>query len=223
MAKNLISHILKYKEKSVSQHLQDIWVLFETDDKRNGFFVEFGATDGKTISNTLLLERDFDWTGILAEPNPVYHKELVANRPTAYIYHKCVFTESGSTVDFLCVDAPDISTIAGFGQDDEHAVSRQNSNKISVETITLYDLLEECRAPKLIDYLSIDTEGSEFDILKAFFETNTKYTIDTITVEHNWVEETRTKLYDLLTANGYERKFDDYSKCDDFYKKVKKL
>lgn len=223
MAKNLISHILKYKEKSVSQHLQDIWVLFETDNKRNGFFVEFGATDGKTISNTLLLEQDFGWTGILAEPNPVYHKDLISNRPTAHISHKCVFTESGSTVDFLCVDAPDISTIAGFGENDEHTASRQNNRKISVETITLYDLLEKCRTPVLIDYLSIDTEGSEFDILKAFFETNAKYTIDTITVEHNWVEDTRTKLYDLLTINGYERKFTEYSKCDDFYKKVKTL
>lgn len=223
MAKNLIGYILTHKDKSVSQHLQDIWVLFETDSKRNGFFVEFGATDGKTISNTLLLERDFGWTGILAEPNPTYHKELATNRPNAFVSHKCVFTKTGESVDFLCVAAPDISTIAGFGQDDEHAASRQNNRAISVETITLLDLLTEHDAPTHVDYLSIDTEGSEFDILKAFFESNDKYTIDTITVEHNWVEETRTKLYDLLTANGYERKYSEYSKCDDFYKKVKTL
>lgn len=221
MAKNLIAHILANKEKSNSQHIQDIWVLFETDDKRNGFFVEFGATEGKSISNSFLLERDFSWTGILAEPNPVYHKELSINRPKTSVSHKCVFTKSNSTVDFLCVAAPDISTIAGFGEDDEHAKKRQNNEKIQVETITLYDLLEEHQAPKKIDYLSIDTEGSEYDILQKFFQENNKYEIELITVEHNWVEEARTKLYDLLTSNGYERKFIEYSRCDDFYKKVK--
>ncbi|MEA2989895.1 MAG: hypothetical protein QOG83_2606 [Alphaproteobacteria bacterium] len=45
-------------------------MLHETGRKTSGYFVEFGATDGSNLSNTYLLERDFGWHGILAEPNP---------------------------------------------------------------------------------------------------------------------------------------------------------
>ena len=49
---------------------QDIFVLYTLNWKRNGFFVEFGATNGIDLSNTYLLEKDFGWKGILSEPNP---------------------------------------------------------------------------------------------------------------------------------------------------------
>ena len=51
-----------------SQINQDIFVLYTLNWKRNGFFVEFGATDGMDLSNTYLLEKDFGWRGILSEP-----------------------------------------------------------------------------------------------------------------------------------------------------------
>src|SRR5262249_12101999 len=69
---------------------QDLWVLHETRHKIDGYFVEFGAADGASGSNTLLLERDFDWRGILAEPNPVWHDDLKRNRKAA-IDTRCVF------------------------------------------------------------------------------------------------------------------------------------
>ena len=51
-----------------------------TNRQRGGFFVEFGATDGVVLSNTLLLEREFGWIGLCAEPNPKFFPQLVVNR-----------------------------------------------------------------------------------------------------------------------------------------------
>ena len=84
----------------------------------------------------------------------------------------------------------------------------------SVETISLVDLLKKYNAPKHIDYLSIDTEGSEFDILENF-DFNT-YSFSVITCEHNYTPM-RDKIYDLLTSKGYERKLTEVSRWDDWY------
>ncbi|WP_417886433.1 hypothetical protein [Zunongwangia sp.] len=66
---NNIKSFFDLKSKSNSQLDQDLFVLFETNFKQNGYFVEFGATNGIAHSNTHLLEIDFGWKGILAEPS----------------------------------------------------------------------------------------------------------------------------------------------------------
>lgn len=211
------------KYQSISQNNQDLWILFETNLKRDGYFVDFGATDGKTINNTYILEKEYGWNGIVSEPNKVWHDQLYKNR-SCYITTDCVYTESNTTVEFINAEAPDLSTIKGFGTDDEHKHKR-SSDKCEtslVNTITLYDLLKKYDAPEHIDYLSIDTEGSEYDILYHFLKTNNDhYKIKYITVEHNYVPVIRKKLYALLVSNGYQRKFDALSRCDDFYVRVK--
>jgi hypothetical protein len=66
----------------------------------------------------------------------------------------------------------------------------------------------------MMDYLSIDTEGSEYDILSSFnFD---KYKFRVITSEHNFTQN-REKIYTLLKKQGYERKFEDISEFDDWY------
>lgn len=203
-----------------SQLGQDLWVLEETNNKRGGFFVDIGATDGITINNTYLLEKDFGWKGVLAEPNEVYHGDLESNRDgdEAHIYYGAVYTESDKTVRFICPKASDLATIVGYGEDDEHAENRKLGEIIETETMSLFDLLEWANAPENVDYLSIDTEGSEYDILKAFFDNpkSTKYSINLITVEHNYTEA-RKKILELLNENGYE--LVKSVKWDDFYKR----
>ena len=65
---------------SKSQLHQDIFVLVALDFKRNGFFVEFGATNGVVDSNSWLLENKFGWEGIVAEPGKRWQKQLKNNR-----------------------------------------------------------------------------------------------------------------------------------------------
>jgi FkbM family methyltransferase len=215
-----VGECLVNANQTYSQNYQDVFVLYETAYKKGGYFVEFGATNGKTGSNTLLLEKRHGWKGILAEPNEVWHNDLFKNR-ICNISKKCVYSESGKEIEFIASDAPDISGIKEFAAKDEHTENRSKGKTILVPTISLVDLLDEYKAPNDIDYLSIDTEGSEFHILKAFFDAPKDYVIQNITVEHNYVEEDRTNLFNLLSSNGYKRKFTAFSRCDDFYTKVR--
>ena len=113
----------RFTHARADQH-QDLWVLHETRQKTNGYFVEFGALDGVRGSNTLLLEREFGWRGILAEPNPVWRNELKRNRVAAQIDYRCVFRKTGESVKFAATRYPDIATIADFTALDGHAQSR---------------------------------------------------------------------------------------------------
>lgn len=207
---------LSLMSKSRSQLRQDIFVIFVLKEKKNGYFVEFGGTNGIELSNTYLLETEFSWTGILAEPARVWEKQLKQNRPNASISTLCVWKDSNSSLTFNETDLPELSTIDSFSDKDLHRKTRLRGKKYEVKTISLNDLLLEYSAPKIIDYLSIDTEGSEYEILKAF--NFNEYEIKIITVEHNYSPQ-RQLIYDLLTSYGFKRKYEKVSLFDDWYVK----
>ena len=175
-------------EQSMSQIAQDRFVLFALGERRSkGYFVEFGATDGCELSNTYLLERDFGWSGIVAEPNPAYQAALRRNRRCS-ISDECVWSRSGETLPFKVVDSyPPLSTIAEYQNADQH--DRSQATTIEVPTISLNDLLQRHGAPRQIDYISIDTEGSELAILEAF--DFSAYDVSIFTIEHNFTSRAR--------------------------------
>ena len=209
---NLIS-LAELKGKSNSQLNQDLFVLLETNFKKNGFFVEFGATNGVDLSNTNLLEKEFGWQGILAEPARVWHADLEKNRKCS-IEMNCVWSDSNSVLDFNEVSEAELSTIKKYSDNDWASKNRENSISYKVKTISLLDLLIKYNAPKVIDYLSIDTEGSEYEILSNFdFDS---YQFRVITCEHNYTKM-REKIYSLLISKGYKRKYVGLSKWDDWY------
>jgi FkbM family methyltransferase len=200
--------------RSPAQLYQDLFVLFMLQHKRNGFFVEFGATNGISLSNSYALEKNFGWQGIVAEPARCWHEELRKNRSSA-IDTRCVWGKSGHQLDFTETTSPELSTINAFIEGDLHSSHRHGNATYAVDTVSLNDLLITHNAPAAIDYLSIDTEGSEYEILKAF--DFTKHAIDIITVEHNWREPETGEIDRLLTQNGYVKMFERLSKWDGWY------
>jgi FkbM family methyltransferase len=202
-----------------SQLGQDLFVLDELGMKQQGYFVEFGVTNGVDISNTWLLEKLFNWNGIVAEPSSYWHKDLHAHRD-CHIETDCVWSKSGETLIFNEVNTekanygPELSTIDAFSSVDVHAETRQTGKKYQVNTISLNDLLAKYNAPTTIDYLSIDTEGSEFEILSNF--DYDKYDVKIITCEHNYTPM-REEIFNFLTSKNYKRKFEHLSKWDDWY------
>ena len=85
---------------SNSQLGQDLQVLKYYSNKRNGFFVEIGASDGIHFSNTYLLESKYNWKGICVEPLPDKFLNLCSNRPNSYCCNNAVYNESNITVLF---------------------------------------------------------------------------------------------------------------------------
>jgi FkbM family methyltransferase len=211
------SQIIKYLPMSQSQIRQDLFALSELNFKKNGYFVEFGATDGIYLSNTYLMEKELGWEGIIAEPAPCWHQDLMKNR-SCHIEHKCVWMDSSSILTFNEADMPGLSTINSYSSNDGYNKERKKGKVYDVETISLTDLLIKYNAPTKIDYLSIDTEGSELEILKHF-DFN-RYSFNVITCEHNFTS-IRESIYELLSGHGYVRKFQELSKFDDWYIKSK--
>lgn len=203
----------QHASESKAQLLQDIFVRHELQGLRGGFFVEFGAADGIHLSNSWGLETHLGWRGILAEPARYWHERLQRNR-SCTVETRCVWSRTGEILQFNEVPVSEFSTIAAFTDKDQRADARKDGVLYDVQTISLLDLLDEHAAPPCIDYLSIDTEGSELTILEAF--DFSRYQVRIITVEHNYTSD-REKIHALLSAHGFERKFTEFSNFDDWY------
>lgn len=200
------------KDRSLSQLGQDLWALEMSGFKRGGYFVEFGATDGVSLSNTYLLEKEYGWTGLLAEPNPAFLEKLRANRRST-VSDACIAAATGREVEFVFAD--EFGGIADFSDDGAHKDRREAYRKTGavarLKTISLNDFLKQNDAPKEIDYISVDTEGSEFEILNAF--PFSAWNVRCWTIEHNFTPN-RARIHKLMTSHGYQRK---EAQWDDWY------
>jgi FkbM family methyltransferase len=198
---------------SQAQLCQDLFALSFLNFKQGGFFVEFGAAEGVGLSNTWLLEKQFGWRGILSEPARSYAPKLRANRGCA-IDVRCVWSQSGESIAFREASNRVLSTVARFSDGDMHAEDRKQGITYDVPTVSLDNLLAEHRAPCDPDFLSIDTEGSELEILSKFdFK---RWPFKVICCEHAYTSA-RQPLFELLTAKGYKRVHVDISQFDDWY------
>ena len=217
---NFYSFLLANAKLSKSQLYQDLFVLFTFEEKKNGTFLEYGATDGISLSNTFLLENQFKWRGLLAEPSKKWHSSLKNNRPNSKIIEECIYAETGRYLDFFTSDAGELSTLEEFRQSDISSMPGNTNlrNKSGynhkVLTISLNDVFKKYFDNSPIDYMSVDTEGSELLILQNFdFE---KFSPRIVTVEHNYTDNQK-KLDRLFIENNYTRIFKEYTQFDAWY------
>jgi FkbM family methyltransferase len=203
----------KVFKSSKSQLGQDLLTLIASGAKKPGFFVEFGSADGVALSNSFLLEKELGWSGILCEPSRSWHEDLKRNR-SCIVDTRCVYSRSGEQINFSENYIGELSGITEFTGNDHRGLLDRTTTSYQVETISLLDLLKSHNAPKHIEFLSVDTEGSEFEILNAF--DFSKYTFGAICVEHNYLEN-RPKVKQLLEANGYRQVYPELSEFDDWF------
>jgi FkbM family methyltransferase len=191
-----------------SQLGQDLLVLQLLDGKRGGFFLDSGAADGVSASNTFLLEVQYGWTGICVEPDAAFFESLVTNRRSHCV--NCCLYDREEEVRFV-----EASTLGGIRSEYEPALLNHAKTvfRLPVDAAgepatviktarTVRSVLREFRAPRVIDYWSLDTEGSELTILKSFpFD---EYAFRVLTVEHNRYP-VREAIKDFLESRGYRR------------------
>jgi FkbM family methyltransferase len=200
-------------QKIKSQNLQDLIALDLFGFKRNGVFIEAGACDGILNSNTFLLEKNYEWTGLLVEPIKEYYLQLEQNRDVI-ISNVALSQVNNQQLDFLITPSKDLSTIKGYEDNDFHSGNRKNYNITKVPTKTLDQLIVENLQNIEIDFLSLDTEGSEFDIIKSL--DLLKHRINVICVEHNF-SMNRDLIHNHLLENNYKKLNFPFMQIDDFY------
>lgn len=183
---------------------QDLLVADLLENKCEGVFVDIGANDGVTISNTCFLEKELGWSGVAVEPIPSVFETLKANRSCALV-NGCVTTKSGTGKFFEVVGGPNmLSTLAihNIGLTArrlrKNAV-RQNAKirEIDVPCFTFEELSEK-HGVRNIDFLSVDTEGGELEILKSI-DFN-RFPTKVISVENNYYTP---EIRAYLEAQGF--------------------
>lgn len=196
---------------ATAQNFQDVFVLSVLGHRRGGFFVEVGAANGVQFSNTHLLEKRYGWTGILVEPATAWHEKIRAHR-TAKLDTRCAWSRSGLMIPFCQFPDANLSTVAERAETQGKTWHTTPKERYEVETASLADILRD--APPVVDYLSVDTEGSELEVLGAY---DFSHHFRVITCEHNYHLEPRARIHDILTPHGYLRVCEQQSGYDDWY------
>lgn len=174
-----------------SQYGQDQFIYHSFFSQlTDGVFVDIGAHDGITLSNSFYFESEKKWSGICIEPMPEVFEKLKINRNCRCI-QGCVADFTGRS-QFLRVHGYSEMLSGLISKYDERHLERifkeiecygGSCEIIEVQCYTINDLLEESGISN-INYLSIDTEGGEFDIISSI--DYSKFHIDVISVEDNY-------------------------------------
>ncbi|MEN6553996.1 MAG: FkbM family methyltransferase [Methanobacterium sp.] len=177
---------------------------------RNGVFIEAGANDGVSQSNTALYEFEYGWTGLLIEPNPKKFFECKNIRKNSIVENYALVSDNYSK-DFILGNFDEI----GYGESltamvydngdwvDEHLLEHKNSIKeklIEVPAITLNKLLAKHNITK-INFVSLDVEGYEISFLNGF--DLKKYKPEYIMIETTTFENRRKVILDYMEEKGY--------------------
>lgn len=160
-------------------------------DKRDGVFVEAGAHDGWTGSNTYWLE-SMGWRGVLVEPVPGLYRACRKERPRCRVYHGALVSHEypDPTIPVECSGL--VSSVSDSKMLEEtRAISeayygKKERPKVSVPALKLDDVLSDANVES-VDFLSLDVEGFEGDALRGF--DLAKWSPDYMLIECNYEQE----------------------------------
>lgn len=196
---------------SQAQLSQDLIYLNEFGEKKNGYFIEIGASDGILNSNTYLFEKVFQWKGLLIESNEEIINELVKNRPNSKVIKSFVSGESEKKYTYF--KAKHFSEINGIEK--KLGFETFYDSKEEVYSKNIKTIFIENNVPASIDFMSIDIEGLEIEILENI-DFN-QFSFKMICIEHNYDNLKCDKIDQILNKHNYTRKYENFSKWDYFY------
>jgi FkbM family methyltransferase len=197
---------------SHSQLHQDFLPNYFLGKSEPGYFIEVGVGNGISNSNTYLLENEFGYRGILVEPNRKFLDSLNENR-NALILNCAAGSTDNQSVILFGTDDGEYSYIANeFAGDGKRRESILNQ---PILTKTLNSILMEAKAPQVIEFLSIDVEGYEIEVLRGLDLAEWKFKV--VCIEHNYNEQKRSQILEIFTSYGYRHVLPVASQFDSFF------
>ncbi|XP_042870470.1 protein Star-like [Penaeus japonicus] len=188
-----LPYALKDKAKDDPSMGQSKQIREILGDQKDGFFVECGALDGETRSNTLVFEKRFGWKGILIEGDPKNFDLMKAKHRKAWTVNACLSTYPyPNTVMFK--QSFNIGKISSLETGHEHRGFAE------VQCLPMYSILLALNTTK-VDYFSLDVEGVELDVLRTI--PWDKVDIKTLSVEFIHDREGKDAIKKYMDGNGY--------------------
>eukprot|EP00747_Dinoflagellata_sp_TGD_P162119 gnl/TRDRNA2_/TRDRNA2_179357_c0_seq1.p1 gnl/TRDRNA2_/TRDRNA2_179357_c0~~gnl/TRDRNA2_/TRDRNA2_179357_c0_seq1.p1 ORF type:complete len:302 (+),score=55.40 gnl/TRDRNA2_/TRDRNA2_179357_c0_seq1:94-999(+) len=192
--------------ETFSQFRQDLklWPLLQGIEA--GFFVESGAFDGEKNSNSLLLERDRGWKGLLVEPLPENIAELKRKHRHAHVFAGALSNDGVAKIATFNPESKEASLDpvngAEYGHLGSDPAKPDSSEALNVVCIPLVALLEHL-GRSTVDFWSLDIEGSEGPVLAAFdFD---KIEVGTLLIEANKSDENNRQIAEVMEQNGFKK------------------
>tara|TARA_B100001564_G_C20642719_1_gene672954 strand:- start:1140 stop:1931 length:792 start_codon:yes stop_codon:yes gene_type:complete len=187
------------KFRFYSQQNEDKHLLknFKIENVKNGTYLEVGAYDGVYFSNTLFLQNEFKFSGILIEPQKDLYEKLIKNRPSDFVVNSAISNSVQDKVEFI-------------GDNLEAGIRsniRTNLEKFplwksyKVDNVKMAKIIDKSGF-KYIDVMFIDTEGSELEVIKSI---DFSFPISIIIVEANEINSQEDQLmFQILEENGFK-------------------
>ncbi|CAE7481093.1 unnamed protein product [Symbiodinium sp. CCMP2592] len=165
-------------------------------NRKGGFFVELGAADGKHFSNTYALEHGMNWSGILVEPLESQAKLCAENRPASVCVHACAAGQEGVREFIDDEEKPLQSGLSSYT-----ATARSSAVRKQMHCVALPDILKKHGAPSFIDWLSLDVEGAEMEVLEGLLNDGS-FEIDVMSIEA-FAHQAPAK-FNFMRKHGYQ-------------------
>lgn len=186
-----------------SETANDRWIAeYVFPGKRNGFFLEAGAANGRNGSSCYVLECRLGWRGICIEPHDGFFRQLVFSRPDSVHENVCLSAKAG-VVEFVQGQGDHLQ--AYYSGVRQNLLKKTGGPKViesgkivPKQGVPLVNVLEKHRAPAIIDYGAFDIEGSEMEVLEAF--PFSRYVFRALSVE---CDASGDRLSRFLAAVGY--------------------
>lgn len=199
-----------------SQYGQDAFVVDLFGGKRDGVFVDIGANDGVSLSNSYVLERQYGWSGLLVEPHASTFEKLVGSRSSRAV-QACAAPDDG-VVRFSQIEggANMLSGVSSlYSRRHRRRVARAlrkqggHLSEVEVPAVRIDRLVEEMGFAR-VDYLSVDTEGGERAIVDAI--DLDRFEVGCISMENNSQD---TSVREYMAGRGY--RLATILGCDELY------
>ncbi|MDC0512707.1 FkbM family methyltransferase [Gammaproteobacteria bacterium] len=192
---------------------------------QDGYYVELGANDGITQSNSFYFEKKKNWKGVLIEPSPNNYLKCRQNRDPSnkFFCNACVsFDFKEEYVEMIYANLMTVSHNLEKDIDSESSFLKRSLKYLDkyedhftfgAKAKTLTDLLIEADSPNIIDFLSLDVEGSEMEVLKGLdfkkfhfhfllIESRSIDILKNFLLRHGYVLEKKFSQHDFLFKNN---------------------